>query len=260
MFAPPRWLMAMAVLLCVLFITSGDASSSRCRDVQQTLSTWQLRGGGFHLDLEVFYALHMNRINVTITLPPSFFVDVAEAEQLYRMEHHHHDGSTHDATSLATDVRVWSDLPVDIEAPVFKVPQVPNHVYMSWSVHHTSSNTASLTTTTTREGRGGYGVLVMPIHTRYEELDVRSPFSVARFWSPAATKWNSVQRCLENITVSGTAMEVCGDERIITLPTSNDASGRCTRIPVGSLGDLPIVYWWLMSMLVFGAVIVVVMI
>lgn len=226
-------------------------------------------GGGFHMHLAVEYPIAARTTRLTFDLPKTFFIDAAEAEQLYRMEVISAESLTQgtaavvlaDITNAYTPLRMASQHFFDIEAPVFKVNYTTNHVELAFQQLEGGSGSldAYLSADGARSKVSVRARLVIPIHSRYDVLDTAKPFFLARFVSGEDAY---VRRCLEQIDVAGSADARCSAEDYASTATRAGLAERpqyqtCLELPVGLLADLPHVYNALMALLVFGAVIVI---
>lgn len=198
---------------------------------------WGFIGNGFHMHFFIEFDIVNTNLTYRFDLPNSFFIDTAEAEQLYMVKENCDVNSNeiHSCGDISTHyfpVSLTTSYLCDIEAPVFKVP-------------NTNSVVIHLERKSSVQSVSGLGTLVFPIHARYEQLKVNEEFD----WISFVTEENSyVNRCMNTIFAStGLPLE----------SVESNKAMHCRDIPVGRLSDLPIVYRSLMTLLVTGAVIVI---
>lgn len=227
------------------------------------------------MQLAIEYPAGAREVTFSFDLPKSFFIDEAEAEQLYRMEllanlpdrHGTSAEVMQDVTEAYTPLRMTSQFFFDIEAPVFKVNYSTNHVALTFQqLPDTTALDAVLgprtgAKDTANDLTGTYvkARLVIPIHSRYDTLDTTAPFSLKNF---VRGEGGYVHRCLPKIDLRGVADARCGGTKFKSGAStsslqSNSQYQTCLELPVGLLNDLPFVYRALMGLLVAGAVIVI---
>ncbi|GET85974.1 hypothetical protein, conserved [Leishmania tarentolae] len=228
-------------------------------------------GGGFHMQLALEYPLPAKDVRFSFDLPNAFFIDEAEAEQLYRMEvlsaNPIAQGTNAvvaaDATSAYTPLRMSSQYTFDIEAPVFKVNYTENHVELTFQRRAGDDASSALDAYLSEDGAQAplafRARLVIPVHSRYEAVEPKKPFSLLRFITGEDAY---VRRCLTRVDVAGRADSRCSASTYSATATVATSEGAphykpCLDIPVGVLDDLPYVYGALMSLLVVGAAIVI---
>ncbi|KPA83740.1 hypothetical protein ABB37_01982 [Leptomonas pyrrhocoris] len=226
-------------------------------------------GGGFHMQLAIEYPVAAHDATFTFALPKSFFIDAAEAEQLYRMETVSDAADRRgtaavpvkDITSTYTPLQMTSQFLFDIEAPVFKVPYATNDVTLSFK--QLPETTALDTYLGARNAGAGADAtasaaavarLVIPIHSRYDTLDTTTPFSLKNFLLGEGAY---VHRCLPKIELTGTSDARCGGKPFSSGVSESSLRDHvlyqtCLELPVGLLSDLPYVYHALMGLLVSG--------
>lgn len=208
---------------------------------------WKFHGGGFHRHLEVDVAPWMDVADVAINLPKSFFFDVREAEQYYRIvgdcaRPNSDKTDPIDLLSYYLPPSLSSAHVFNIESPTFHVSYDVNLVNLS--IQRRADLPACV--------RGNVH-LTLPIHMRYEDLDTTSPFSLIEFM----TRQNSmVQRCLTDIRVAWQSKQM-GPGVAFADVHHVDEEKSCVMLPVGILSNLPFVYNTLISLLVVAAVIIV---
>ncbi|KPI85385.1 hypothetical protein ABL78_5566 [Leptomonas seymouri] len=267
---------AFAVAICVVVALSGVCATAAAAESRNCASLnspplYTFIGGGFHMQLAIEYPVAAQEATLSFLLPKSFFIDEAEAEQLYRMEiissDTSHQGTSavvvKDVTSAYTPLHMTSQFSFDIEAPVFKVSYSTNDVQLSFKL---LPEATALDTYLGPISPGGAvdatavkARLVIPIHSRYDTLDTTTPFSLSGFVLGEAAY---VNRCLEKVELSGTSDARCGGTHFASSASKSSLSDaqlyhRCVALPVGLLKDLPYVYRTLMGLLVAGAVIVI---
>ncbi|CAJ1017081.1 hypothetical protein, conserved [Leishmania lindenbergi] len=228
-------------------------------------------GGGFHMRLALEYPLPAEDVRFSFDLPKSFFIDEAEAVQLYRMEVISASPVTQgmaavvvaDITSAYTPLNMSSQYLFDIEAPVFKVNYTENHVELTFQQRVDDGAGSALDTYLAEDGAQAQfsfrARLVIPIHSRYDVLETTTPFSLLHF---ITSEGAYVRRCLVEVHVSGRADPRCSTGTYSTSAALATVEERlhytpCLDLPVGLLNDLPYVYNGLMALLVTGAVIVI---
>lgn len=221
-----RFCIVLICSLCVLLPV--DASPFK----------WGFIGEGFHMHFFLEYSFTTDETQFTFDLPNSFFIDTAEAQQQYIMRKCVSKDACVDVTSHYFPLSIRTAYLCDIEAPVFRVPDT-NRVVIQMSPKPDGFFNSLLD----REGRHGY--LQFPIHSRYEQLATGSSFSLSAFLREEKAY---VFRCMNSINSSQS-------EPFEVVDANPD--DHCRRIPVGNLADLPFVYRSLMTLLVLGAVIVV---
>ncbi|CAG9568910.1 conserved hypothetical protein [Leishmania major strain Friedlin] len=228
-------------------------------------------GGGFHMQLALEYPLPAKDVRLSFDLPKSFFIDEAEAEQLYRMEVLSADPMTQgtaavvvaDVTRAYSSLRMSSQYAFDIEAPVFKVNYTTNHVVLTFQQVGGDGAGSVLDAYLAEDGAQAQvpfrARLVIPIHSRYEVLDTKMPFSLLRFITGEGAY---VRRCLTRVDVAGRGDPRCsaGTYRASAAVTTSEEKPHykhCVDLPVGLLADLPYVYHVLMGLLVAGAALLI---
>ncbi|KAG5486765.1 hypothetical protein LSCM1_08021 [Leishmania martiniquensis] len=262
---------ALAVVLAIAAVPVIAAlQSSRC-PLPASPPSYTFIGGGFHMQLALEYPLAATDVRFNFDIPKSFFIDEAEAEQLYRMEVLSGDPMAQgiDAVVMADITRAYTSLCIssqyffDIEAPAFNVNYTSNHVELTFQER--SDDDAGrvmenyLSEGSAREEAPFRARLVIPIHSRYDVLNATRTFSLRRF---ITGEDSYVRRCLTKVDVTGRADPRCPAGTYSASATVASLEGRpsyktCLDLPVGLLDDLPYVYYALMSLLVAGAVIVI---
>ncbi|KEG10241.1 hypothetical protein DQ04_04001060 [Trypanosoma grayi] len=255
----PHWAAAAAaaalVLLCLTLtasaasaaVAAGDAAAP-CGTAAAEVHRWGFRGAGYHMQLEVEFPLLFDGVRVSLDLPRAFFFDAAEVEQLYSMSA---VGSGADIRAQYARLHIASTFVFDIEAPAFRTPYDTNSVNITFARLPTAA-----------PGRVGKGVLLLPIHARYEEADATTPFSLEAFFN----RQSNVRRCIPAIAVQGTSSasancsvsEATMERHDGTATAEMMAPPNCQLIPVGVLSSLPFVYAALMTLQCVGAAVVVV--
>lgn len=209
-----------------------------CAAEESTVLDWGFIGEGFHMQFFVEFDGGNPNTLISFNLSNSFFIDAAEAEQLYTIVHCPLSGSKDFSSRGDCEERTSSYNPLslttaylcDIEAPVFRVP---------------GDNEINIRVTPKMPSKTkGRATLIFPIHARYEHLDREKPFSLFSFIFEEDAY---VHRCMNEI-VSSSAVYTSVD---------SDVVNHCRNIPVGVLNDLPFVYRTLMSLLVAGAILVI---
>ncbi|EPY23857.1 hypothetical protein STCU_04606 [Strigomonas culicis] len=242
---------ALVALVCTALATAAGTGTSAA-----ATPSYAFVGKGFHMELEVAFPMAYSFYNVSIVLPSDFFFDVAECEQQFRILRVPVDypvGRRQEAASPPVDVtdafsklRVTTDYFFDIEAPVFKVQYTENTAVFLFERLGTAPAAADGVAHSVK------GLLVLPIHARYEQVDTDTQFSAHALLFGERV---SVSRCLSKVSV-----RAGGEARVwdhIEATTSGAAGeGHCSIIPVGVLQDISIVYFMLMSLLVMGTLIV----
>lgn len=224
------------------------------------------------------FPVGLENLKFSFDLPKSFFIDVAEAEQQYKVEmvevaqaplEPTGDAKLvasvlHDVTKVYAPLQLSSSHFFDIEAPVFKVDYAENSVelrlrvkdydalktYYDMAVENTAS--PNMESSTMMQ-------LVLPIHSRYDELDVNGTFSLYNFITGEPSY---VHRCLPMVKLSGTMQVSCGGQKVSHRIVAASFADRpqyqpCLDLPVGVLADLPFLYYSLMIFLSLGAIIVI---
>lgn len=269
---------AVALLTLCSVATQVVAAPRESRSCSLLFSppSYTFLGGGFHMQLAIDYPAAAQEATFVFELPKSFFIDEAEAEQLYRMEVissvPDRQGTEavvmKDVTDAYTSLRMSSQYFFDIEAPVFKVNYTTNRVELSFQqLPETTALDAYLGTRASFKEKGSIDAiavpvkarLVIPIHSRYDNLDITTRFSLKNFVLGESAY---VHRCLLKMSVSGVADMRCGSKAFTSSATQPSLTAdsqyqTCLELPVGLLDDLPYVYRALMGLLVAGAVIVI---
>ncbi|KAK7201421.1 hypothetical protein NESM_000204800 [Novymonas esmeraldas] len=268
----PLPLVLLLLLCCVVMAALPHvvmaAKSGSCTFISAP-PAYTFIGGGFHMQLAIEYPVASQDVHLSFHLPKSFFVDEAEAEQLYRMELLSADPMKQgtsaivmaDLTRAYTPLQMASQHFFDIEAPVFKVGYTTNHVELSFAQRGDGSSALDryLTESGSDSAVSFRARLVLPIHSRYDALDTDTPFSAWRFITGEDAY---VRRCLPEVSMSGTADPRCSASTFASVATSEKLAEKagyvsCLDLPVGVLADLPHVYRALMGLLVAGAVMVI---
>ncbi|KAH9586610.1 Glycosylphosphatidylinositol-mannosyltransferase I [Trypanosoma melophagium] len=217
--------------------------------VGEDIYHWGFRGGGYHMQFDVEFPLALDTVRVSLELPHSFFFDAAEVEQLYSLTTV--EGEV-DITNQYTPLSIASSFFFDIEAPAFRIPYKTNEVNFTF----TRLPSAKL--------HRGKGLLLLPIHARYDEVDTVTPFSIQAFFK----RDTFVERCIPAVMLSGGVQETsCYVESVKMENYSNSSDSRrmdktiptrnCQHIPVGILSSLPFVYTALGILQCVGALIVI---
>lgn len=264
-----------ALTLCMVSGVAAALDPRSC-SLLNAPPSYTFIGGGFHMQLAIDYPVGAKEVIFTFDLPKSFFIDEAEAEQLYRAEIVSDDPARQgtsavvvkDVTAAYAPLEMTSQYFFDIEAPVFKVNYSTNHVLLTLQQQQPSTSSVleaylgSKDETRTDQALLNTAVkarLVIPIHSRYDILDTTTPFSLKSFVLGESAY---AHRCLPKIDMRGVADERCGGKAFAStssgslLPEGSPYQ-TCLELPVGLLSDLPYVYRALMGLLVAGAVIVI---
>lgn len=241
--------MLLCGLLIFLYCSRSVAASASVEP------SYAFVGKGFHMELEVIFPQEYSFYNVSVTLPSDFFFDVAECEQQYRLlsvSPHYKVGSRESASPTPRDVsHAFSNVEVstnfffDIEAPVFKVNYTENTAVFLFNRQGKRMDAVI--------AEKFNGLLVLPIHARYEPVDPSTPFSL---FALALGEKVNVTRCITKVSVQAGHTQKKWTHVERTLNSGAVESGHCSVIPVGVLQDISIVYFFLMSLLVFGTLIV----
>nr|CCD16632.1 unnamed protein product [Trypanosoma congolense IL3000] len=259
---------------------AAGANATPCATAMRSTEAvhhWGFRGGGYHMRFEVEFPLRWDEVHISIDLPRAFFFDAVELQQLYTVTSQECEK---DITSAYKPLHFSSDFFFDIEAPAFRIKYDINRVNI------TLERKPSSMSKNNQEGGALHdscvinadskGLLVVPIHARYEEVDATTPFSLRAFFS----RTTQVRRCVPVIAVHGSV--VSAEERCIELTSATmvqyegttsqspppspvaDADGvvegpspGCRNIPVALLSSLPVVYGALALLHCIGVVIVV---
>ncbi|CBZ23594.1 conserved hypothetical protein [Leishmania mexicana MHOM/GT/2001/U1103] len=263
----------MALVLCFAIeaVPAVTAVQSASCIFLSSPPSYTFIGGGFHMQLALEYPLPAKDVRLSFDLPKSFFVDEAEAEQLYRMEVLSANAMTQgtvavvvaDVTRAYTPLRIASRYASDIEAPVFKVNYTTNRVALRFEQVGSDGAGSALDAYLAEDGAQAQvpfrARLVIPVHSRYEVLDTTTPFSLLRFITGEGAY---VRRCLTRVDVAGRADPRCSTgtySASAAVATSEETPHykHCLDLPVGLLDDLPYVYHTLMGLLVAGAALVI---
>ncbi|KAG5485961.1 hypothetical protein CUR178_07555 [Leishmania enriettii] len=262
---------ALALILAIAAVPVVTAvQSGHCPSLYLPPS-YTFIGGGFHMQLALEYPLSAIDVRFSFDLPKSFFIDEAEAQQLYRMEVLSGNPRTQgmDAVVVTEITRAYTPLHMssayffDIEAPVFKVNYTTNHVVLTFQQMTSKGAGSALDAYLAKDGAQADSSLrarlIIPIHSRYDALDATSTSSLRRF---ITGEGSYVRRCLTKVDVAGRADPRCAAGTYSSSATTATLVERlsyrpCLELPVGLLDDLPRVYHALMSLLVVGAVIVI---
>lgn len=265
-----RLLHCCVAALCVIAacVSLGASAAVPSCALTQSAPLYTFIGGGFHMQLAVEFPIAAQHVALSFDLPKSFFIDEAEAEQLYRMEaisaaqdtQGTHAAVLQDTTAAYKPLKMTSQHFFDIEAPVFKVNYTTNHVELSFEHQSDSAVLDAYLSESANRVSGVKARLVIPIHSRYDTLDTTTKFSLKAFVLGESAY---VQRCLPSIALKGTADARCSGTSFSSKATEEMLRAQptyqaCLDLPVGVLDDLPYVYRALMALLVAGAVIVIV--
>ncbi|KAF8302923.1 hypothetical protein TcYC6_0045510 [Trypanosoma cruzi] len=239
-----------------VFASTAAADSNAGLTVTQAITDvcrWGFRGAGYHMHLAVEFPLNYDEVCVFLELPRAFFFDAAEVEQLYSIT-----ALGEDVTREYTPLGINSTFFFDIEAPAFLVGYKVN------SVRVTFRRLSSREGATTKRNPTAKGLLLLPIHARYEEVDTATPFSLQAFFG----RESFVRRCIPALSVQDwktaarchTLPAPMGQES--RSPSDNTTVGsstpsNCLDIPVALLSSAPLVYIALVALQCVGVVIVV---
>ncbi|ORC83903.1 uncharacterized protein TM35_000541270 [Trypanosoma theileri] len=243
-------------LLLVTHVSTVEGTTVVCdgataaSTVGVDIHRWGFRGAGYHMQFDVEFPLALDTVRISLDLPHSFFFDAAEVEQLYSLSTLEGE---EDITAQYTPLRINSSFFFDIEAPVFRVPYKTNKVNFTF------------TRLPSAKYQKGKGVLLLPIHARYEEVDTVTPFSIQAFFN----RETFVERCIPAVMMRGTVHGAgCHVESVRMETHSNNSNDdnnnnmipkrNCQHIPVGILSSLPYVYATLGILQCVGALIVIV--
>ncbi|RNF16881.1 uncharacterized protein Tco025E_05006 [Trypanosoma conorhini] len=255
---------AVAVWLLLFFVVTvaapaaatGGGAGPRAAQAPTDACQWGLRGAGFHMQFAVEFPLHYEEVEISFELPRAFFFDAAEAEQLYTITA---PGGVEVAGNY-TSLDIRSKFFFDIEAPAFRVAYEANSVRLGFARLPPATKGAAAA----GPSPAGKGLLLLPIHARYEAVDAVTPFSFRAFFN----RESFVRRCIPEVDVRDNKTAA----RCHTLPalTGEENRGRsgsaaawpkrpsnCQDIPVPLLSSLPVVYVALLALQCTGAAVVV---
>ncbi|CCW71171.1 unnamed protein product [Phytomonas sp. Hart1] len=241
----------LGVLLVLLFcVTEGrciEASNMNLKRAYQP--SWELIGGGFHMQLALNFPIWAETVRVSITMDNTFFFDTEEIRHHYIVTGENVlDGAkanqrkepidlAHDYTPMRVELKEE----FDIEAPSFNLPYQTATVSLNLERLATEESTPS---NFLEEGK-----LILPIHARYPYVirssDVRDKdFSINVLFHGREDAFQKT--CLHDLKVSWTSNKFGDGE-------SSNKRPLCHRIPTTVLEDLPIVYYSLIILLWLGA-------
>ena len=284
--------MRAATLFVLLLVTFAQAETASLKGSQdaiaarfpQTAVVVHTTGGkGFHRHLKVHIPLipstisassarHVVDITIDLRLRNTFFLDVAEVEQLWTYHHFApikgSAGFAVESVSIVSPVQ--TSYPYDIEAPVMKVPYTFNDAQITFRVSFLHLRESD---------QGEELVLSLPIHERYERVSADGSES-------------HVQRCIiiegggavtgerfggtikASVDLLTGPMSYIGSLPVKFVSIEEDAEWAstdahpswsigtskqiadafCFQVPLGDLTDLPVFYGLTMSLMVGGAI------
>ncbi|RNF06558.1 hypothetical protein TraAM80_03977 [Trypanosoma rangeli] len=248
------WLHAFITIVAASAAAAGSNEGAIVAQAPADDCQWWLHGAGYHMQFAVEFPLHYEEVEIFFELPKTFFFDVDEAKQMYTIT------ATNgvDLTDMYTSLHINSTFFFDIEAPVFHVAYEVNNVRFAFMRLQPKATAAA------KQSSAGKGLLLLPIHARYEEADVATPFSLQAFFNRESV----VRRCIPSVAVhDAKTTERCHTlpappgERIEspsgTLTTKLNRPSSCQDVPVPLLLSLPVVYIFLIALQCVGAAVVV---
>lgn len=254
-----RLFIVIALIAAVVAVATPNGARRAQQRIGSPAVAFGFVGSGFHQQFRISAKLPRtaasseNVLHIMINLPRAFFFDIAEVLQMHTWEN---------ATSLALSPSIdsmSSEYVFDIEAPIFRVPYSHNmvdiRIKLGSSPRPSSVSSANPTLSELQEMQT-LSVL-LPVHTRYEEVDAERPFLWSEF---TATLDSYKRRCVETDDVHAEIILGGSNPPAMVLLSTEASKTSCVMFPQGILSHLPVVYWLTMGLLTMGALFVILLI